>query len=86
MERSSAMRAGLAERARVVLLAADGVGTAEIGGGSGISKPTVIAWKQRYAAEGIGGLETGRSRVGRGRSTRWRSCWPPWSRRRRSWG
>ena len=55
--RSSAIRAGLAQRARVVLLAADGVGTAEIVRRVGISKPAVIGWKRRYAAEGIPGLE-----------------------------
>jgi hypothetical protein len=39
------------------LLAADGVGTNEIAARSGLSKPTVIAWKKRYAAEGVGGLD-----------------------------
>ena len=51
------MPAGLAARARIVLLAADGIGTNEIVTRTGMSKPTVIAWKKRYAAEGIGGLE-----------------------------
>ena len=51
------MPAGLAQRARIVLLAADGVGTGEIVTRTGVSKPTVIAWKKRYAAEGIGGLQ-----------------------------
>ena len=55
--RSPSVRAGLAQRARIVLLAADGVGTNEIVGRVGVSKPTVIAWKHRYAAEGVGGLE-----------------------------
>ena len=50
------MRAGLAQRARIVLLAADGVGTGEIVRQVGVSKPTVIAWKRRYATEGLGGL------------------------------
>ena len=45
----------LAQRAQIVLLAADGVGTSEIVRRTGVSKPTVIAWKNRYAAEGIGG-------------------------------
>jgi transposase len=65
--RSPSIRAGLAQRARVVLLAADGVGTAEIVRRVGLSKPAVIGWKQRYAAEGIAGLEdrpkSGRPRV-----------------------
>src|SRR3954452_18929488 len=65
--RASSIRAGLAQGARIVLLAADGVGVYEIVRRDGVSKPTVIAWKKRYAAEGIGGLEDrpkpGRSRV-----------------------
>ena len=50
------MRAGLAQRARIVLLAAEGVPVKEIVERVGVSKPTVIAWKKRYATEGIGGL------------------------------
>ena len=38
------------------MLAADGVAVREIVERVGVSKPTVIAWKKRYAAEGIGGL------------------------------
>ena len=34
-----------------------GVGTKEIVARVGVSKPTVIGWKKRYAAEGIAGLE-----------------------------
>ena len=55
--RSSSLRAGLAQRARIVLLADEGVGTNEIVARVGVSKPTVIGWKRRYAAEGIAGLE-----------------------------
>src|SRR3954454_1401242 len=55
--RASSLRAGLAQRARIVLLADEGVGTNEIVERVGVSKPTVIAWKKRYAAEGIAGLE-----------------------------
>jgi transposase len=54
--RTPSVRSGLVQRARIVLLAADGVGTNEIVHRVGVSKPTVIAWKRRYAAEGIGGL------------------------------
>ncbi len=54
--RTPSLRAGLAQRARIALLAADGVGTNEIVSRVGVSKPTVIAWKKRYAAEGIAGL------------------------------
>ncbi len=55
--RASSVRAGLAQRARIVLLAADEVGTTEIVRRVGVSKPTVIAWKRRYAAEGLAGLD-----------------------------
>jgi transposase len=65
--RSPSLRAGLAQRARVVLLAADGVGTSEIVRRVGLSKPAVIGWKRRYVAEGIAGLgdraKSGRPRV-----------------------
>jgi len=54
--RAPSMPAGLAQRARIVLLAAGGAGTNEIVNRTGVSKPTVIAWKKRYAAEGIAGL------------------------------
>ena len=67
--RSSSMPAGLAQRARIVLLAADGVGTNEIVERVGVTKPTVIGWKKRYAAEGLGGLDdrpkSGRPQNGR---------------------
>jgi transposase len=62
--RSPSLRAGLAQRARVVLLAADGVGTTEIVRRVGLSKPAVIGWKRRYAAEGLTGLED-RAKPGR---------------------
>ena len=66
--RSPSIRAGLAQRARIVLLAADGLGTNEIVRRTGVSKPTVIAWRRRYAAEGIGGLDD-RPKPGRPRTT-----------------
>jgi transposase len=62
--RAPSMPAGLVQRARIVLLAADGAGTNEIVSRVGVSKPTVIAWKKRYAAEGIGGLDD-RAKPGR---------------------
>jgi transposase len=59
--------AGLAQRARIVLLPADGVAVKDIVERVGVSKPTVIGWKKRYAGEGIGGLQDrpkpGRRRV-----------------------
>ena len=55
--RSPSIRAGLAQRARVVLLAADGLGTNEIVRRVGLSKPAVIGWKRRWDAEGLAGLD-----------------------------
>ncbi len=54
--RSSAGRAGAAQRARIVLLAADGESNTAIADKVGVSRPTVIDWRNRYAAEGIAGL------------------------------
>ncbi len=65
---SASVRPELALRARIVLLAADGAGTGEIVAQTGASKPTVIAWKKRYAAEGLRGLQD-RRRPGRPRRT-----------------
>ena len=66
--RAPSIRAGLAQRARIVLLAADGAGTNEIVRLVGASKPTVIAWKRRYTAEGVGGLQD-RPKAGKPRTT-----------------
>ena len=66
--RSPSIRAGLALRARIVLLAGDGIGTNEIARRTGVSKPTVILWKKRYAAEGTGGLAD-RPKPGKPRTT-----------------
>src|SRR4029453_6688922 len=65
--RAPSIRAGGAQRARIGLRAAGGVGTNEIARGVGVSKPTVISWKRRYAAEGVGGLED-RAKPGRPRT------------------
>ncbi len=56
LTRSSSVRAGLAQRARIVLLAADGVANTAIAEKVGASRPTVIQWRNRYAAKGIDGL------------------------------
>ena len=65
--RSSSVRAGLARRARIVLLAADDVPVKDIVERVGVSKPTVIGWKRRYAAEGLAGLDD-RPKPGRPRT------------------
>jgi transposase len=46
-----------AQRARIVLLAADGVRHSEIAELAGVSRPTVISWRQRYERSGLRGLE-----------------------------
>jgi transposase len=57
MVRSPSSPAGLAQRARIVLLAANGVSNTEIGRLVGASRPTVIGWRDRYAERGLTGLE-----------------------------
>src|SRR6478752_4722193 len=54
--RSSTVQAGLAQRARIVLLAAEGLPNAEIARRVGMSRPTVIGWRHRYEVGGVGGL------------------------------
>src|SRR3954454_21577354 len=65
--RASSVRAGLAQRARIVLLAADGVSNTAIAELVGVSRPTVIGWRDRYAAHGLQGLDD-EPRSGRPRS------------------
>src|SRR5215210_180063 len=65
--RSSSIRAGLAQRARIVLLAADGMSNTEIAERVGVSRPTVIAWRERYTTSGLEGLGDGQ-RSGRPRT------------------
>jgi transposase len=55
--RSTAIRAGLAQRARIVLMAAEGVSNTEIAERVGVSRPTVTAWRSRYQSSGLRGLE-----------------------------
>jgi len=51
------VRAGLAQRARIVLLAADGVSHTEIADRLGVSRQTVITWRGRYERRGLAGLD-----------------------------
>jgi hypothetical protein len=55
--RSTGIRAGLVTRARIVLAAADGLGTTETARQVGVSRPTVIQWRDRYAELGLAGLD-----------------------------
>src|SRR3954468_11676643 len=55
--RSSTVSAGRCERARIVLAIADGAGTSATARMLGISRPTVIKWRERFAALGLAGLD-----------------------------
>jgi transposase len=55
--RSRSVAAGHVERARIVLAVADGAGTSGAARLVGVSRPTVIKWRDRFAALGIAGLE-----------------------------
>ncbi len=54
--RSSTVSAADAKRARIVLLAADGVANARIAELAGVSANTVLAWRSRYEERGLKGL------------------------------
>ena len=54
--RSTSVRAGRVQRARIVLLAADGKTNTEIATTVGCSRPAVIRWRSRYATHGLDGL------------------------------
>lgn len=56
LTRASSVRAGIAQRARIVLLAAEGLGNTAIAEQVGVSRPTVISWRNRYQAKGVKGL------------------------------
>jgi transposase len=66
LTRSSTVTAGAAQRARIVLLAADGMSNTQIAARTGVSRPTVIGWRARYEESGMVGLAD-RPRSGRPR-------------------
>jgi transposase len=49
--------ARVAERARIVLLSADGLTGPQIAQRVGCTEPTVIKWRRQYAEDGLAGLE-----------------------------
>jgi transposase len=55
--RSKAEPARVAQRARIVLLAEQGLTGPEIAQRVGCSEPTVVLWRRRYADSGIAGLD-----------------------------
>lgn len=65
--RASRAPAGLAQRARIVLLAADGETNTEIADRVGVSRQTVVSWRARYDERGLVGLDD-QKRSGRPRT------------------
>ena len=55
--RSSTVSAGHAERAAIVLACAAGSGTSDAARRLGVSRPTVIKWRDRFAEHGLAGLD-----------------------------
>ena len=51
--RSTSLRAGLVERARIVLAVAEGEGTSAVARRLSVSRPTVIKWRERFAEGGL---------------------------------
>src|SRR5215468_6639380 len=49
--------ARVAERARIVLLSADGLTGRQIAERVGCTEPTVVKWRRQYAEDGLAGLE-----------------------------
>ena len=68
--RATTVPAGLARRARIVLLAVQGVANGRIAQAVGVSVPTVVSWRRRYQAGGVRGLEDA-PRSGRPRQVPW---------------
>jgi transposase len=54
--RDRAAPARVAERARIVLLAADGLTGPQIAERAGCTEPTVVKWRRQYAESGLAGL------------------------------
>jgi DDE superfamily endonuclease/Homeodomain-like domain len=62
--------AALVRRAKILLLAAEGAANSEIAERLEVSRPTVIAWRKRYAREGLTGQLADRPRLGRPQTVR----------------
>src|SRR4029077_17823029 len=56
LTRSSTVSAGAAQRARIVLLAADGVANDQICELVGCGRQKVLQWRGRYESKGLAGL------------------------------
>lgn len=56
MVRSRSLPQGLTRRARIILMAAEGVNNSEISKSLGLSRPSVVKWRKRFVDQGIMGL------------------------------
>ena len=56
LTRARSVSAGLADRARIVLLAADATPNREIAELVGVSRPTVNKWRERFVEQRLAGL------------------------------
>jgi transposase len=65
LARSQSAAHRVVQRARVLLLAGDGVSNSEIGEVAGVSRPTVLAWRGQFEKDGLVGF--GEVAKGRGR-------------------
>lgn len=54
--RSSTISAGHRGRAEIVLAIVDGAGVSGVARALGVSRPTVIKWRDRFASDGVDGL------------------------------
>ena len=72
LSRSRSVAVRLAERSRIVLLAAGGLDNQEIAAKLGITRQKAGRWRDRFVEDGLGGIEKDASRSGRilGLSTR----------------
>ena len=48
----------VAQRVRIVLMTADGVGPSAVGEQLGVSQPTIRKWRARYVEQGLPGLRS----------------------------
>ena len=67
LTRSPSVAAGVARRARIVLLAADGMALRHIGPAVGVQRHVVRDWLDRFRQQGLAGLQD-RPRSGRPRA------------------
>lgn len=65
--RSRTIERRLADRARIVLAAAEGQSSRAISKAQGLPRATALLWTRRYESEGIAGIEKDRPRSGRPR-------------------